>query len=138
MKFFKEWIFNIQRLMDTSLSLLNLILFSCSLIVLSRIGIPNANVFPVPVLARAIKSCPFSAGSSTALWKWEGNNSEFENKSIKENLHWNTTRTPCYMKCIWIELIIHIEKIRWSKKNVSKEYRQYRNPKRMLAKITHC
>ena len=84
MKRFKVWIFYIERLVSTSLSFLNLILFSCSLIVLSRIGIPNANVFPVPVLARAIKSCPFNAGSSTALWKWEGNKSEFAKKSFKQ------------------------------------------------------
>ncbi|BAT00032.1 Os07g0143800, partial [Oryza sativa Japonica Group] len=32
------------------------------------IGIPKANVFPVPVLARPIISLPCIAGSRTALW----------------------------------------------------------------------
>jgi len=31
------------------------------------IGIPNANVFPVPVFARAMISLPSNAGSNTAL-----------------------------------------------------------------------
>uniref|UniRef100_A0A0A9DE13 Uncharacterized protein n=1 Tax=Arundo donax TaxID=35708 RepID=A0A0A9DE13_ARUDO len=42
--------------------------FSLWRIIASKMGIPKANVFPVPVLARPTISLPSIAGSRTALW----------------------------------------------------------------------
>jgi hypothetical protein len=48
------------------------------------IGIPKANVFPVPVLARPIISLPCIAGSRTALWTEKDKTHHYIKKQKKE------------------------------------------------------
>ena len=88
----------ISPMTRTLLYLLGLFCSSSSSVRRLMIGIPKASVFPVPVFARAMRSRPSSAGTSTALCVVAGKHIAINQNCFKENKKNKPDQTSNWMK----------------------------------------